>query len=135
MQTKKIILLSAAALAVYYLYGKSKINYNFVGIKLNPFRVTFDIFNPSGSAVNFNSIVADILYNGTRIGIINDFTPGMVPANSHAKVDFQVSADGLGITSVLNDLSKGIQNISVSIIGTMKVNNILIPINNVYKIK
>jgi LEA14-like dessication related protein len=135
MQTKKIILLGAAALGVYYLYGKSKINYNFVGLKFNPFRISFDIFNPSGSPVKFNSIVADILYNGSRIGIISDFTPGVIPGNSHAKVDFQVQADGLGIASVLGDVSKGIQNISISIIGTMKINNILLPINNIYKIK
>lgn len=135
MQLKKIVIGAAAAFGLYYLFGKSKVNYNFVGIKLNPFRVTFDIFNPSGSPVNFQSIVADIMYNGSRVGIINDFTPGTVAANSHAKVDFQVSADGLGIASVLADVSKGLTNITISIQGAMKINGILLPINNVYKLK
>lgn len=135
MQAKKILLLGAAAIGVYYLWGKTKVNYNLVGFKFNPFRITFDILNPTNTPVKFNSIVADIIYNGNRIGLLNDFTPGTVPANSHTKVDFQVAADGLGVASVLSDISKNIDKISIQIIGTMKLNGVLLPINLIYNIR
>lgn len=132
---KDLLIFGAVGLVLYHLWNRSNFNYNIVGIKLAPLRIVFDIYNPTNSPITFNSILADVLYNGNRIGILNNFGNTTIPANSHATVDIQVGGDVVGFIGFLNNIiAQGLKNIIIQIQGTINVGGISLPINKDYKL-
>lgn len=126
VSVKNIFWLIPAALIGWYFYTRSKFTFNLVGIKLKPKpAVIMQVYNPTSESSKIDSIVADVYYKGTRLGIINQFNPVTITANTRTNVDLPLQADGFGFAYLLADFAKQgtavAKNAVIDIKGTINV--------------
>ena len=69
------------------------------------------VYNPTSESSTINSIVADIYYKGTRLGIINMFKTVVISANTRTNLDLPLTADGFGFAVLVTDLVKTGSNV------------------------
>jgi LEA14-like dessication related protein len=109
---KKLFWLVPLAFVGWFFYTRSKFTFNFVGIKLRPKpAIIMQVYNPTSESSTINSIVADIYYKGTRLGIINMFKTVVISANTRTNLDLPLTADGFGFAVLVTDLVKTGSNV------------------------
>lgn len=122
-------LLVPGVLLAWYFYTRSKFSFNLIGIKLKPKPVILmQIYNPTNEKDTINSIVADIYYKNNRLGIITQFQPIKINANTRTNVELPISADAFGFAYLLTDIAKTgkevIKNSVVEVKGTINVSGL-----------
>ena len=126
---KHIMWLLPVGFIAWFVYTRSKFNFNFVGVKLKPSpSIVMSVYNPTSEASTINSIVADVSYKGTRLGIINQFNPIKIGPNQRTNIDLPLQADAVGFAYLLKTLATGssgiFKNAVVNVDGTVNVSGI-----------
>lgn len=136
---KKLIWIIPGALLLLYLYQRSRLNFRFVGFKLNPKpSITIQWLNPAQVPALLQSIVLDVYLKGSSIGTITNFNQLTIPSNNQATISLDISLNSFGLVALANTIitegSNIVKNVSIDIIGTINVDGISLPVNEKYNI-
>jgi hypothetical protein len=126
-----------------YLYNATRLQFYIgkVGFKLdglNP-TIVIDVYaqNPTASDYQLNSLVGQLIFNGTQVGNISYYTPLTIAPNAQTKIIIPVRVSLLGAGSQLVGIFTGgtkLSNMDLQIAGTVNVNNIPAPVNLTFSI-
>lgn len=129
---KKLLFAGAALFGLYWIYTKTRLNFKIVGLKFTPNPVlTLQGYNPTSLPAQFSSLVADVMYKGTRIGIINQFKNTTIPPDAAAPIALPIDIEGIGFISIAQEVIKNgwsaLKGAYIEINGTINVNGIPAP--------
>jgi len=87
------------------------------------------IKNNSSFRITLNSVVCDVLFNGTKIGEISQTINKTILSNTEnvVYINFQITPDNLGIETWRDVLLIDLQNTVISLNGTLQANNKKLP--------
>lgn len=136
---KNLIWLVPAGLIAWYFYTRSKFTFNLIGLKLKPTpSIVMQVYNPTSETSTINSIVADVYYKDTRLGIINNFNEITVSSNTRTNIDLPLAADALGFAYLITDVAKNkdqvIKNPVINITGTINISGLPVSFNQTFKL-
>lgn len=103
-------------------------------IKINPISqaaVVLEVINPTNTAINISSIVADILVNDFPISTVNYQQPAVIPANGSVSISLKIKINPLDAGQFLLRLltTKGKKLNKINLTGTVSGEGIVAPIN------
>jgi LEA14-like dessication related protein len=136
---KKLLWLLPLAFAGWYFYTRSKFTFNLVGLKLRPKPILIlQVYNPTSTTTTINSIVADIFYKGTRLGLISRFDNFMIKPNTKTNIDIPISADSFGFAVLLSDLVKTganvVKNAVIEVKGTINISGLPVQFSQTFNL-
>ena len=136
---KKLLWIIPGALLVLYLWQRSRLNFRFVGFKLNPKpSITIQLLNPAQVPALLQSIVLDVYLKGASIGTITNFTQVTIPSNNAINISLDINLNSFGLVALANTIitegSNITKNVAIDIIGTINVDGISLPVNENYKL-
>lgn len=136
---KKLLWLLPLAFAGWYFYTRSKFTFNLVGLKLRPKpSLILQVYNPTSETTTINSIVADIYYKGTRLGLISRFDNFIITPNTKTNIDIPISADGFGFAVLLTDLVKTganvVKNAVVEVKGVINISGLPVSFSQTFNL-
>ncbi|MCC6690297.1 MAG: hypothetical protein IT235_02075 [Bacteroidia bacterium] len=137
-----LVLVGAAAMAAFRFAKKGfvakSLNVKIAGIKLYPLNsasVSLNVINPTSTAVDFNSIVADIMLNNVAFATISNVQHSVIQANSNQVINLPIKINPVeGVKLALSLFNKP-QGYKVSILGSINSSDINFPINIEYTLK
>lgn len=138
-KVKKLLWIIPGALLVLYLWQRSRLNFRFVGFKLNPKpSITIQLLNPAQVPALLQSIVLDVYLKGASIGTITNFNQVTIPSNGAINISLDINLNSFGLVALANTIitegSNVTKNIAIDIIGTINVDGISLPVNENYKL-
>lgn len=101
----------AAGVGIYfYNKGTAAKNLRFIadGIKIQKGVILFTlkIFNVSNSPINIDSIVGDLIFKGSTVGVISYQTPTTIAGNSEKRINFKITPDLTGVGMAIYNFIK-----------------------------
>lgn len=137
---KKALWLIPIGLIALYLYERSRLNFRIIGFKLNPKpSIVIQLLNPAQVPALVQSVVLDVIFKGSAIGTITNFNQLVIPANNSANINLDMNLNSFGLialaSGLVQDASGFAKNISISLVGTINVDGLSIPVNETYNIK
>ena len=96
------------------------------------------VYNPTSESSKINSIVADISYKGTRLGVINQFNPIEIKANQRTNILLPLQADTIGFGVLVKDIATNykevLKNAVLNIDGTVNVSGLPVSFTQTFKL-
>lgn len=143
---KQIVILGTALLLGTYIFSKKKfadsVRFSFDKIKIQGKKifVTLGVSNPTNQSLTINSIVGDLILNGSTIAAVESFVTTTIKPNAKTFLQVQLIPSGLGILQQAkmfllaalqkkNDKKKEKQKIASSFKGSANVQGNNFPIN------
>jgi len=112
-----------------------------VGIKLNPINkaaITVDIINPTGSPLQLDAFVANLIYNGIDIATIDYRNRTTLKATGLMRIDIPIRISPLGAIQLGNEVLKNginaFKNFKFDVAGTINSEGLSIPFNQSFGI-
>lgn len=140
----QLALLAIALIAFSDINNTAKRNRYYAGIRLritkvdmkdNFVYVTFRIQNPNTDAVIIRSIVGDLYVNNNKVGNVSSFDVVQVNGNAETYITLKVQVK---IINTLVEWYKMFNNkklkITARFVGTMNMNNQVVPLDVIYAI-
>jgi hypothetical protein len=97
------------------------------------------IINPLKTALTFNSIVADVIYNGSVVGTLNYTKETRIDGLASTRIKIPIQFSFLGNLNILWELfnqgKKVLENAKIEIKGNVNSAGLLFPIDYTYKFK
>jgi len=117
---------------LYWLFTKTKINFNIKSFSLIPApAIELRFFNPTSSKLTIDSFVSDVYYNGFRLGLVYSVGAFNIPSNSFTDIKLKIDFDLLSLSNALLDTKSYTEN-TILFSGTASTLNL--PINFTKKI-
>ena len=93
--------------------------------------IVLDVINPTNTAINISSVVADILINDFPISTVNYQQPTVIPANGSVSISLRIKINPLEAGQFLLRLlsSAGRKLNKIRLTGTVSGEGIVAPIN------
>jgi hypothetical protein len=132
------LFIAAAAFAAWWLFSRANALNSLIfipkgiGVQSGGLNLILGVQNPTGSAIQLNSLAGSINVNGSPIGNVSNFSPQIIAPNQETDVPLYLSANLFGIAgSVINQLdgNEGSGNFRANLTGTANVNNIPVPVS------
>jgi hypothetical protein len=132
------LLIGAAAIAAWWFFSRANTLNSLifipkgVGVQGAGLNLVLGVQNPTGSAIQLNSIAGSVNVNGSPIGNVSNFSPIVIQPNAETDVPLYLTANLFGLAGgVINQLdgNEGSGNFTASLSGTANVNNIPVPVN------
>lgn len=135
--TNTLLIVGAAAAAWYFFSRANALNSLIfvpkgIGIQGGGLNLLLGVQNPTGAAIQLNSLAGSVNVNGSPIGNVSSFQPIVIAGNAETVVPLYLSANPFGILGQTIDLldgNEGAGNFRASLTGIANVNNIPVPIN------
>jgi hypothetical protein len=125
----KTLLYIAGALGLFWLFRKKtasgSLKYVFKGIDLKNRTIGVELINPSNTPLNFTALVADVLLNGSNIGLIDFRQKTTIPAAGSKVINIPVKLSPIGILQF--SLSKVRNFKTIAFNGTLNAENLTLP--------
>lgn len=95
-------------------------------------RLILQVVNPSNVAITVNNILGDIFYNGNQVATVVNFKKQGIAAGAFSDVDVILQISPMALINFLpiirNAINTGFKGIKLTFKGTVRANNIVIPI-------
>ena len=99
----------AAGVGIYFMNkGTAAKNLRFIadGIKIQKGVILFTlkIFNGSNSPINIDSIIGDLIFQDSAVGVVSYQTPTTIQGNSEKRISFKITPDLTGVGKAIFNL-------------------------------
>lgn len=137
MKSNSVLLLLGIGVVAFFLWKKyaTFANLQFIprGISLHGggFQVVMGVQNTSSMPVQYNSFAGSLNVNGSNVGFVSDFQPGIIQPNAETDITLTITPNVLGIASqVMTQLQGGDVGItSATLTGSANVGGTQYPVN------
>lgn len=132
------LLIAAAAFGAWWFWSRANALSSLifipkgVGVQGGGLNLILGVQNPTGAAIQLNSLAGSIQVNGSNLGNVSDFSPVVIAPNSETDIPLYLTANVFGIAgSLLGQLdgNEGAGNFNANLVGTANINNIPVPVN------
>lgn len=137
---KQLLIAGVVFFVLTRFRGAVTLNYNIVGIKWNNNKpvLVLAVYNGASVSASFKSIIADVMINGSRIGVANVLQEVVIPPGSKTTVNIPVDIDGTGLGYLASQIYQQRQNfikkVNLSLSGQINIGGVQLPLNLNYEL-